>query len=427
MSPAPPRRRRKAPNAEPPALASERLTITSELVERARQVAFRHRQLDQAYGEMTASRDAMSREAHQAQLREAVTRTELTLALHAALSAREAEADRLRTAVLRNYVAEGIALRRHGRPSRALDRFLARLGSFGQALIIARSRTWRGTGRGLHDLRHMAAYVRRGARPDVSPPAFVDQRWYLEQNPDVARGRTAPLVHYLLMGSLEGRSIHPLLHEASYRAANYADIAATGLSALEHYDRRGARQGRSPHPAFDVAHYLAQGPVLAPGEDALSNYLREGGRRGLSPHPLFDPVWYADQTGETEAGALLHYLTIGWRAGLSPHPLFDGVWYLEQNLDVAREGQEPLTHFLLSGAQEGRSPSPWFDLPHYVEARGAALAPGLNPLVDYLRGGAWAVAEARPGFPTAAYLASRPELVAQGMTPLEHWARLGGR
>lgn len=341
--------------------------------------------------------------AHQAQVREALTRTELTVALNETLAARAELEGRLREAVLASYLARAgsIRLRRHNRLSRLLDRLLSRLGAAGQAAVIRRSG-------GL--------------------AALFDQGWYLARYPDLAGVRTPPLVHYLLAGAREGRDPHPLFDEAYYAAENAHELAATGLSGLEHYVRAGAARGRNPHPLFDIAHYLAQSPDLAPGEDPLSHYLRDGARRGLSPHPLFDPAWYAEQVrGAAEPPGLVHYLTVGWRAGWSPHPLFDPRWYLEQYPGVSAAGWEPLTHFTRAGAFEGFNPGPWFDLAHYAAQRGEGLAPGANPLVDYLQGGAWTTADPRPGFPNAAYLASRPDLVRAGLTPLEHWARRAGR
>jgi hypothetical protein len=369
--------------------------------------------------------------AHQAQVSEAATRTELTLALSEALIGRAEAQGHLRAEAFRRYLAEARPrpLRRRTRASRSLDQLLSRLLSPGQGLVIARSGLWRGTGRPLFDLRHMAAYARRGAEPAVQPPALFDQAWYLATYADVRAAGTAPLVHYLLAGAGEDRDPHPLFDAAWYRRHNAADLAATGLSPLEHYVRLGAARGRSPHPLFDIAHYAAQTPERLDDEDPLSHYLREGWRRGLSPHPLFDPAWYRRSAPRAarETAPLLHYVTQGWRKGVQPHPLFDPAWYLAQNPDVAETGAEPLAHFATVGGQEGRSPSPWFDTAHYVAVRGEALAAQANPLVDYLQGGAWAVVEARPGFPTAAYLASTPELVRQGVTPLEHWARRQAR
>jgi len=390
-----------------------RAAATPSLLDKARAVTAKVTRLARDF-------DGAHRLAHQAQVREALTRTELTLALHQALGARADLAAQLREAALAAYAARGPdALRRHNRISRRIDRLLVRLGSVGQALVIARSGVWTSA-----SLRHLAAYARRGPNPAVAAPGPFDQAWYLAAHPDVARSGLAPLVHYLVAGGLEGRRPALLFDPHYYRGQHAHELAATSVTPFEHYRRVGVARAASPHPLFDVGHYLAQRPDLEPGEDALSHYVRTGAARGLSPHPLFDPAWYAEQA---PGAGLAHYLTVGWREGLTPHPLFDPSWYRAQNPDVAEADLEPLTHFVLAGGQEGRSPSPWFDLPHYVVERGAGLAAGANPLVDYLAGGAWAVAEARPGFPTAAYLAARPDLVRAGITPLEHWARTGGR
>lgn len=390
------------------------------LVEKSRAVAARVEGLKRDLAGATTA-------AGEAQLREAVVRTELTLALHASLAAAAELKARMRALALAAY--------RRGAPratlaprNRKLDRLLCRLGSFGQAVLIARAGVWRGTGRRAFDLRHMAAYARRRTRPGLVAPAFFDHDRYLAAHSDVAAGRIAPLVHYLVAGGYEGRSPHLLFDEPWYRAQAGEAAVAAGVTPLEHYARIGAPQGLSPHPLFDVGHYLAQGPGLRPDEAPLDHYLRQGWRDGLSPHPLFDPAWYAERAAmPAEVNPLVHYLTEGAREGLSTHPLFAGRWYLDHTPEAAEAGGDPLSHFVTRGGFDGRSPSPWFDLPHYVAARGAALAPGVNPLVDYLQGGAWAVTEAKPGFPTAAYLASRPELVREGLTPLEHWARLAPR
>jgi hypothetical protein len=389
------------------------------LVDKARAVADKVRRL-------TVAREGAMRVAHQAQVREALTRAELTQALHVALMARAETEARLRDQALATYRARRRPgrLRRHNRISRMLDMALSRLGPAGQAVVIARSGVWRSGG-----LVAMARYARRGGDPQAQPAAFFDQAWYLERYPDVAAARVSPLVHYLLAGGREDRSPHPLFDGRGYRQAHAQVLAETGLTPLEHYVRAGAADGASPHPLFDAGHYLAQlpsGPTLRADEDPLAHYLREGEAQGLSPHPLFGPAWYAEQAGGAARG-LAHYLAEGWRAGHSPHPLFDPAWYRAEHPQAAETGDEPLTHFLMMGAAEGLSPSPWFDLPAYLAARGEGLPPGVNPVVDYLRGGAWAVAEAKPGMATAAYLASRPDQVRAGLTPLEHWARRGPR
>jgi hypothetical protein len=370
--------------------------------------------------------------AEQAQVREALTRGGLTLALMEVLSARaEAEAQRRSLALAAYRRAAEQQVLAPSRRSPRVDRALVRLRPAGQALVIARSGLWRrsgpGLGRRLHDLRRLAAYVRRGPDPDAAPAAPLDQAWYLA-HPGQSAG-LSPLAHYLAAGWTQGRAPHPLFDPQFYATRHAASLAGWRASPLEHFLRCGAARAQDPHPLFSIGWYVSRSPEVAvSGANPLTHYLDEGWRQGLSPHPLFDPEWYVRQDPQAAVGPpLVHYLTLGWRRGLSPHPLFDPAWYLERNPDVAAGGVEPLAHFAVNGGAEGRSPSPWFDTAHYVAARGEQLPAGANPLVDYLTGGAWRISEPRPGFATAAYLAARPEVAASGLTPLEHWARLADR
>lgn len=356
----------------------------------------------------------------QAQVREALVRSELAVALTETLKAKAADRRALRSAAAALHVARMPAPPRRRTETNRLYRAAAlRLGALGQGWLLMASGLWRGS-----DIATASAYVRRKADPTAQPLSLFDQAWYLAQNPDAAAYGRAPLVHYLLHGAARGLSPHPLLDGLWYAQRHADELRVSGATPLAHFLDRGAAAGCDPHPLFNLAHYYAETPDLAVGEDPVSHYVRSGWRAGLSPHPLFDPAWYRAQApAAAEIPPLVHYLTEGWRAGLSPHPLFAPAWYLEQNPDVAEAGLEPLAHFVMHGAGEGRNPSPWFDVAHYRAARGEALPPGVNPLIDYLEGGAWVVAEARPGLPTAAYLAGSPELIARGLTPLEHWAR----
>lgn len=402
-----------------------------QLLVKAQAVADKHARLR---AQVDAAREEAAeahRLAHQAQVGEALTRAELSLALSEAMYARTRAEAAHREALAAHgleRLSAHVRLRRRRAAQLRLERLAARMGSLGGALTMAASGLWRGTGRALFDLRHMAAYARRGANASVSPPALFDQAYYLASYPDVAGGRAAPLVHYLTSGGAEDRNPHPLFDAGWYRRRNAADLAGTGLTPLEHYVRVGAARASDPHPLFDIRHYLGQGAQPAPGEDPLSHYLRAGWMEGLSPHPLFDPRWYRQHAPRTASGTppLVHYVTEGWRQGISPHPLFDPAWYLEHAPGAPRDA-DPLAHFIAVGAAEGRSPGPWFDLPRYVALRGEELAGDANPLVDYLQGGAWRVGEPRPGLSTTAYLAARPELIREGLTPLEHWARQAPR
>lgn len=292
-------------------------------------------------------------------------------------------------------------LRRRNRLRRAADHALVRLGRAGHRSVVRSA------------IEH--------------PTPLFDAAWYLQQNDDVARTGADPLLHYLLRGSWERRSPHPLFSEERYRSVHAEELSATGVSSLEHYRRRSMASAVSPTPLFDVAHYLLQ-QIVPEGSDPLSHYLQGGWKAGASPHPLFDPKFYASQAGwlPEDRSPLEHFVTNGWRAGLSPHPLFDVPWYLE-NYGEPDDDLDPLSSFLMHGAETGHWPSPYFDLPSYVQQRGEAIAPGDNPLVDYLEGGAWALDMVDASTTTLAYIASRDDPDAAMRPPLEHWARLRGR
>ncbi len=379
--------------------------------------------------------DVLRAETQRAQTAEALTRARLGEALVLALAARSRAEAITRAAVLSRHLAAGrgrLRPDRRNRVRRQVERLLARLGAWGQALVIARSGVWRTEGPGLRAvlkaLPAMAAYVRRGADPAAQPAALFDQAFYLRRHGDVAASGRSPLTHYLLTGGREGRAPHPLFDPATYERQVGNELAATGLTGLEHYLRLGAPRGLSPHPLFDLGEYLVQAPELADtGESPVAHYVRTGARQGFSPHPLFQPGYYRQGSVglAADANPLIHYLTHGSDLGLKPHPLFDPAWYRARHPTLDR--MDPLQHFVERGGREGLDPGPWFDAAHYKALRGDDRPVDLDPLTDYLRGGAWLVAEPNRDFHAFAYLAAHPELADLGLTPLEHWARRSGR
>jgi len=380
---------------------------------------------------VAARQHALQAELQRAAQREAMTRVRLGEALMTALAARAAAEAQAREAVFKRYLAAAhVRPDRRNRIRRQAEKALYRLRSFGRAAIIARSGVWTTAAQGPRAaaaaFRAMAAYARRGPEPGTEPAALLDQAWYLETYPDVARMGASPLVHYLTRGGDEGRSPHPLFDGGFYQRRNAAELAATGLTGLDHFMRLGAARGRDPHAAFSIEWYVSQAPELAEtGENPVLHYLRVGAARGLSPHPLFRPAYYLRQLGAAERNLnpLAHYLSQGWRRGLKPHPLFDPAWMAKAYPDLL--GREPLAHFIEHAAQELQHPGPWFDSALYAQTRGGERRLDLDPLSDYLLGGAWTGAQPREGFHPAAHLAAHPELAEREVTPLEHWAGRG--
>ncbi len=93
-----------------------------------------------------------------------------------------------------------------------------------------------------------ASYNTTGWQRGLDPDQFFDTKYYLAQNPDVARAGLNPLLHYENAGWREGRNPGPLFSTAKY-LATYADVRAAGLNPLAHYLSNGQAEGRT---AFSV-------------------------------------------------------------------------------------------------------------------------------------------------------------------------------
>ena len=136
--------------------------------------------------------------------------------------------------------------------------------------------------------------------------------WYLERNPDVAKVGIDPLLHYILHGSVEGRSPHPLFDPQFYMA-QIPEAESTAVTPLAHYISAGAALGLDPHPLFDTKFYLRTNQDVAAA--------------GMNP--------------------LFHYMEYGWRERRDPNPLFSTSFYLERNPDVIASGVNPLVHYMM--------------------------------------------------------------------------------
>jgi hypothetical protein len=81
----------------------------------------------------------------------------------------------------------------------------------------------------------------------LAASGLFDRKFYLEQNPDIAKTGQNPLLHFLLHGAGEGRDPSPLFDLSWYLAA-YPDVAAAKINPLLHYFMHGAAEGRRPRP-----------------------------------------------------------------------------------------------------------------------------------------------------------------------------------
>ncbi len=89
---------------------------------------------------------------------------------------------------------------------------------------------------------------------------YVDEGWYLQNNPDVVQAIEASLVesaadHYVNFGFYEHRMPYEIIVDEGWYIAQYADVGeavAKGMiaSARDHFYAAGFKEGRIPYAGF---------------------------------------------------------------------------------------------------------------------------------------------------------------------------------
>ena len=143
--------------------------------------------------------------------------------------------------------------------------------------------------------------VRLANAPDASNTFGVDEKIYLERNPDVAHAVangwvTSGQAHYEAWGQLEWRAPTVLFDEARYLALNpdVADAVARNhlTSGYQHYSLYGWTEGRNPSVWFDTNAYLDANPdIKAAGVNPLNHYLAYGIHEGRQIVANIDELW----------------------------------------------------------------------------------------------------------------------------------------
>lgn len=113
------------------------------------------------------------------------------------------------------------------------------------------------------------------------PNAYFDPSWYREQNAEVQRSDTDPLLHYIQTGERERRRPMPHFDPAWY-CTTYG--LAEGESALRHFLQRRHTGEVSPIAEFDAAWYLqTYRDVAAAGIDPTEHYMVQGYKEARNP------------------------------------------------------------------------------------------------------------------------------------------------
>ncbi|MGD1865613.1 MAG: tetratricopeptide repeat protein [Phormidesmis sp.] len=115
----------------------------------------------------------------------------------------------------------------------------------------------------LTDSALLAHYVEQGSAADYNPNPLFDNRFYLEQYPEVAQTGLNPLAHYHCFGYQLGYDSHPCFSTVTYQSLN-PDVAAAEIDPLEHYLACGAQAGRVAFSEKQFPHILeTQTPAVA--------------------------------------------------------------------------------------------------------------------------------------------------------------------
>lgn len=146
--------------------------------------------------------------------------------------------------------------------------------------------------------------IRQAEIDAVRASGQFDEKWYLEQYPDVKMLAMDPVEHYLWIGRRLGRrgsaneqyEAIKAAFDSSYHLYRYPDIARAKIDPVKHFIEHGAREGRNPSPEFHTKYYLARYPdVEKSGINPYYHWLTVGRAegRGASPFSVGDPTFDA--------------------------------------------------------------------------------------------------------------------------------------
>lgn len=249
-------------------------------------------------------------------------------------------------------------------------------------------------------------WLRYGKRDTLVPTPFFDAQYYLDWNPDVAKGGIAPFEHFIRYGSAEERIPNAIFDATWYRSIASSEPTFGSMPLYLHYLAHGMSKGLPPrqilHPifaeAFESKTDLAAGlgrlldasrpwigtygihkfvillgmflphaydgegrlPSTATALDRLLHFLEEGGAKGFSPGPLFNEHVYRQAAASAGVsipdgvGPLTHFLRDGIHRRIVPTKLFDETYYLREHADIANAGLFGFEHFVVFGIYEGR-------------------------------------------------------------------------
>lgn len=229
-----------------------------------------------------------------------------------------------------------------------------------------------------------------------SPNRYFDEKWYLQNNPDVLRSVrekgifASGFQHYVEVGC-PSCAAH-WLFSLEYYLKNNKDYTAHAIlrdgyvNVYDHYLRVGDRHFRKAHPLFNPEIFL---------QECLKNNIPFDFQRGAVEQYLsleepemgfvrtswyFDPSWYLKTYPEVqeliEQGVFInplhHYVACEEAERYNPNPYFKEEYYLTRYPDVKEAVDQGIfrngyAHFVRTGAGEKRQPSEGVDLDVFAQ------------------------------------------------------------
>lgn len=181
----------------------------------------------------------------------------------------------------------------------------------------------------------------------------VDDRWYLQEYPEIVATNLTPSQHYIQIGVFEGR--HPKF-DADWYLSQYDDVRRSNVDPLIHYIESGKAECR--HPGFNSTWYkIEYTDVWQSGVEPLEHYLLTGRKEGRAPS--FNPNWYKQEYKDVASAGLdvfSHYMTNG--RGEGRIPAFADLWYVNQYPDVASTNLGAHAHYIKYGRSASYKPAP---------------------------------------------------------------------
>lgn len=206
----------------------------------------------------------------------------------------------------------------------------------------------------------------------IRKSGFFDEKWYLEQYPDVLATGQDPLRHFLRQGGLHGRNPSPLFNSTDYLEA-YPDVRSSGINPLVHFLKWGRDEGRFPLP-FGRPDPITETISIDEGPRYVSvlDKLAEAAQARLEPagqsreydviRSEFDIAFYLTRYDDIAQNNLVdpirHYIDYGAKQGRDPSPDFSTLAYLDRYPDVRKSGVNPFFHWLTEGRSAKRFCAP---------------------------------------------------------------------